>query len=194
MPDYSNGKIYRIICNNTGNMYIGSTCCALSRRLAQHKSDYNKGKNEVASFDIIKEGNYQIVLIENVPCNNKEELERRERFYIENMNCVNKRVPLRTDKEYYEDNKKEILQQCKQYYEANKDKISEQCKQYYEANKQEITEYHKRYWETNKAKFSERKKQPYQCPCGSVFRIGDKVRHLKCKKHIAYLESLKDEK
>ena len=207
MPDYSNGKIYRIICNNTGNMYIGSTCCALSRRLAQHKSDYNKGKNEVASFDIIKEGNYQIVLIENVPCNNKEELLRRERYYIENMNCVNKVVPLRTDKEYYEDNKREILEKNKQYRKTNKDIISEKSKQYREANKDHLQEWHKHYYEdnkekiiekvkeyyeVNKQKISERKMKPFQCQCGSIVRIGDKGQHFKTKKHIAYLESLKE--
>ena len=178
MPDYSNGKIYRIICNNTGNVYIGSTCCALSRRLAQHKSEYNKGKKVGTSFDIIKEGNYQIVLIENVPCNNKEELLRRERYYIENMNCVNKKVPLRTKNEYYEDNKQYFLELNKKYWETNKDKISEKNKQYRENYKDKILE---------------QKKQPFQCPCGSVVRKSSKAPHIKSKKHIAYLETLKNE-
>ena len=192
MPDYSNGKIYRIICNNTGNMYIGSTCCTLSRRLAQHKTEYNKGRKR-ASYDIIKEGNYQIVLIENVPCNNKEELLRKERYYIENMNCVNKKVPLRTKNEYYEDNKQYFLELNKKYQETNKNKITELNKQYRENNKDKISVLNKQYRENNKDKISEQRKKPFQCPCGSVVRKSSKALHIKSKKHLAYLESLKEE-
>eukprot|EP01035_Chromulina_nebulosa_P045122 gene45122-61124_t len=34
MPDYSKAKIYRIVGN--GLTYIGSTCCGLRQRLAEH--------------------------------------------------------------------------------------------------------------------------------------------------------------
>jgi predicted GIY-YIG superfamily endonuclease len=51
MPDYSNGKFYKIVCNNiTNECYIGSTCePILARRLAQHVSRYKsylKGKGD----------------------------------------------------------------------------------------------------------------------------------------------------
>ena len=36
MPDYSKGKIYKIVCNVTGLVYVGSTCePTLARRLAK---------------------------------------------------------------------------------------------------------------------------------------------------------------
>ena len=41
MIDYSKGKIYKIVCNNTGLIYIGSTCePTLARRLAKHVGNY----------------------------------------------------------------------------------------------------------------------------------------------------------
>ena len=40
MVNYQNGKIYRIVCNTTDEVYIGSTVITLSKRLAKHNSDY----------------------------------------------------------------------------------------------------------------------------------------------------------
>jgi hypothetical protein len=122
MPDYSKAKIYRIVSNVCDLVYYGSSCETLSKRLAQHRRSYNsylKGKgNYTASFEIIEKGNYEIILVENCPCNSKEELKSRERFYIENNNCVNKYIPGRTleetrekVKEYYQENREKILKQ-----------------------------------------------------------------------------------
>ena len=95
MPDYQQGKIYKIECNVTGKVYIGSTCePILARRLAGHITDYKRylnGKSHyVSSFDILQNRNYDIVLIESYPCNSKDELHARERHYTNNINCVNK--------------------------------------------------------------------------------------------------------
>ena len=102
MPvDYSNGKIYKIVDNTTGNIYIGSTCEKyLSKRLVGHRTSYKcylEGKtNYMTSFEILKNNNYEIILIESHPCGSSDELHARERFYIENNNCVNKSMPGRT--------------------------------------------------------------------------------------------------
>ena len=110
---YQRGKIYKLVCNETGLVYYGSTCEErLCTRLAHHKGDYkyheknpNGRKHYVSSFDIIKNNNYEIILVENVLCNNKDELFQRERFYIENNDCVNKNTPGRTKEEILELNK-----------------------------------------------------------------------------------------
>ena len=107
MPDYSNGKIYKIVCNITGEQYIGGTIQKLSHRLTQHVRHKNTDK-KYKSKDIILRGDYQIILIENYPCTNKEELERKEREHIESNICVNKIIPTRTDKEWREEHKEEI--------------------------------------------------------------------------------------
>tara|TARA_R110001592_G_scaffold340298_1_gene628392 strand:+ start:40 stop:783 length:744 start_codon:yes stop_codon:yes gene_type:complete len=168
--DYSKSKIYKIVCDTTGLIYIGSTVETLCRRLSGHRSDYKrylKGKYSfLTSFDILKNDNYKIILIENCPCNSKEELHREERKYIESIECVNKNIPTRTDKEYREINKDKM----KEYYEINKDKIKEYHKEYYEdnqdnykeykkKNRDKIKEYKKQYSKDNKEKVKEYKKK-----------------------------------
>ncbi len=38
--DYKNSKIYRIVCNETGETYIGSTTQTLTKRLSKHKENF----------------------------------------------------------------------------------------------------------------------------------------------------------
>jgi hypothetical protein len=118
MPDYQLGKIYKLVCNVTGLVYVGSTCeKSLARRLAGHKATYktylNQKKKFMTSFKVLENDNYDIVLIEKYPCDSKEELHKKERIYIESINCVNKYIPCKTIDErneylkIYEENNKE---------------------------------------------------------------------------------------
>ena len=97
-----NGKIYKIVDNTNNNVYIGSTCKTLKYRLTEHKSAYKrflKGLHgNTKSFDIIKNNDYKIELLENCDIKTKQELIARERFYIDNNECLNKIVPGRTNK------------------------------------------------------------------------------------------------
>ena len=116
MERYQNGKIYKLVCNITGKVYIGSTCKKLlSQRLTGHVSDFKRGKendrHKMSSFEIIEGNNYYIELIELVPCSSKDELIVRERFHIKNNACVNIHRNLgmtkygkEYDKEYYKNN------------------------------------------------------------------------------------------
>jgi queuine/archaeosine tRNA-ribosyltransferase len=79
----------------------------------------------VTSFKIIENGDYDIILLEEVKdCENKEQLRARERHYIESLDCVNKTIPGRTNKEYYQLNKDFINNKKKAKYEENKNKIN----------------------------------------------------------------------
>ena len=128
MVNYNNSKIYKIVCNNTGLVYYGSTTQKyLSARLEQHRKIYHT----CTSRKIINGGNYDILLVENVNCNSKDELKARERFYIENNDCVNKNIPGRTKKEYYQDNKEKIKEYKKKYRTENKEILAEKQKKYY---------------------------------------------------------------
>jgi hypothetical protein len=85
MPDSLNGKIYKLECYTTGLIYIGSTIQPLIQRLQGHKRDYNyylNGKNYITSFEIIENKNYNIILLEEYPCDNKEQLHAKEAEYI----------------------------------------------------------------------------------------------------------------
>jgi hypothetical protein len=168
MVNYELAKIYKVIDKTNGNIYIGSTCePTLARRLAGHRGDYKRyldGKFRfVTSFEILKNGNYEIVLLEECKdITSKDQLHKRERFYIENNVCVNKHIPSRTQKEYYKDNKDNIIEYQKDYYEDNKDKIIEYQKGYYKENKDNIIDYYKKYNEDNKEVISEKKKEYYK--------------------------------
>ena len=171
MPNYQDSKIYKIVSFSTDDVYIGSTCEKyLSNRLGGHRKAYNSylnGKhNYVTSFKLLETDDYDIVLIENYPCNNKQELHSRERYWIENTeNCVNKCVPNRTLKEYREDNKDKF----KRYREDNKDKIKR---------------YHDQYYEDNKDKIHAHQNQKHKCiECGGKYTNAGKVQHIKTSKH-----------
>lgn len=60
-----------------------------------------------------------ITLKEKFPCNDNDELHARERFYIDNNDCVNKNIPGRTAEEYKNDNKVKISEQKKEKYDCN---------------------------------------------------------------------------
>jgi hypothetical protein len=114
---YENGKIYRIDCNLTGDTYIGSTINPLSVRLSGHRCD-----DSCSSREIIAGGDYQISLIESYPCNNRTQLEFRERYWSDLIPCINTnraRVTPEERLEYYRENIESIRAYKAGYYKAN---------------------------------------------------------------------------
>ena len=128
-------------------------------------------------------------MVEKVEFEDKFELHTRERFYIENNECVNKVIPTRTTKEYREDNKEEIAVKKKQYREDNKEEIAVQRKQYREDNKEEILVRNKQYREDNKDKIAIKKKEKITCECGCIVVKNSMTCHRKTEKHKRLLAS-----
>lgn len=91
MPNYSEGKIYKLTCE-TGKVYVGSTIRSLKRRYGNHITE----KNNCTTKDFI---NPKIELIETYPCETKEQLLWKEREYIENTECINKVMPIASTEE-----------------------------------------------------------------------------------------------
>lgn len=107
MPNYQEGKIYRLYIEDT--QYIGSTTLPyLSTRMAIHKSGYKTwlktGANYVTSYKLFECGVPQIELIEKYPCSSIIELREREGMWISKMECVNKRKEGQTYEEWYYEN------------------------------------------------------------------------------------------
>jgi hypothetical protein len=165
----------------------------------QYKCWKNGKHNLITSFNLFeKHGikNCEIILLESVNANSKDELLAREAYWIKQVDCVNKVIPNRTDKQYREDHKEEIAERHKQYYNDNKEKakqyyndnkqdILEQHKEYYEDNKEKIVEYHKKYYEKNKKELSEQRKQTYICiVCNTTITLNYKSKHENTKKHL----------
>lgn len=84
MPNYANGKVYKLISSVDGKIYIGSTTVSLSTRLANHKAIAKKNPSPVHKhLNNIGWDTVRIVLIETVTCINKEQLIQREQHYID---------------------------------------------------------------------------------------------------------------
>ena len=109
--NYQYSKIYAVVCNKTGEQYIGSTLCSLETRLSRHTTSYNqfksKGGNHMSIYPIIERGDYYIKLIEEYPCINDLELRKRERYWQDKIECVNNNRAYATEEEKKQ-NKKQI--------------------------------------------------------------------------------------
>jgi len=97
-------KIYKMECNKTGRVYIGSTRTRLlCLRKAQHKYQAKHlPKKNVTSAKVMENNDFKMEMIEDCSyVKSMEELYKRERYYIENTpNVVNMILPGRTKKEY----------------------------------------------------------------------------------------------
>jgi len=210
MVNYGNGKIYKIVCNKTGLQYFGSTTKKhICQRITAHKDDlksWKKGtrKSKCTSSKILENDDYYYELVENYPCESKDQLTSRECFWIRNNDCVNKVIPHRTKKEYRQDNKERIAEKTKEYYEKHKETIDEWGKKYREENKERKSDYDKQrykdnsdkkrenskeYYEQNRERISEQLKVKVRCECGSEVTKSSLSRHLKTKKHIDWVKS-----
>jgi hypothetical protein len=119
MVNYGNGKIYRLI-SKCGLIYIGSTTQLLSKRLSCHKSRFLEGLKDYSSrFLFEKDIDTKIFLIENFACENKEQLLMRERYHIENTDCVNIRPAFLTKEEFILKKKEWQKKGDKKYREKN---------------------------------------------------------------------------
>ena len=160
MNKYNESKIYKIVCNITGDVYVGSTTQTLHQRLIKHKSDAKRCR-DVSSCVIINRGDYKIELIENISCDNRKELNTREGYWQSKIKCVNKRQECRTNKQWREDNKERYEKKNKEYYEKNKERLLEYRKEYREKNKEVLSAKKKIYREKNRDMFIQKSKKFY---------------------------------
>ena len=178
MPDYSKGKIYRIVVDTEEEYrpYVGSTCQELSQRMTDHRLNYQNWKNGknglTSSFNLFERfgvENCKIILLEEYPCDSKMKLLMKEREWFDKMECCNQRRPFTSNEElieyqkiYRESNKEKNLQQQKEYHQKNKEQIAEKAKIYRESNKEKIIQQQKEYNQKNKEQISEKAKEYYE--------------------------------
>ena len=162
---YQKGKIYFIGNYVDDDIYIGSTTQTLKRRFNKHKIniDNEKAKHRKLYAKMIELGVecFYIEEIEKCPCNDVEELQKRERHYIlERKPVLNIQIPLRTMEEWRRDSQ-EHLQEYerqryinnprkeykKEYREDNKDKLDENTKRFREENPDYMKEYNQKYYQ-----------------------------------------------
>jgi hypothetical protein len=209
MPDYSNAKIYRIVPKTgreDGDVYFGSTTQKLECRLHCHRSAFYTNNSKLSSrflFYKYGEDGVKIELVETYPVECKKELLLRERFYIENNQCVNLYIPGRDNTEWYQCNRerrieqsreyhKNNLEKCKAssaaYYAANKDDINRKTREVYAANKDEITRKMRERYVANKDEINRKMRERYAANKDEITR---KMRDVYAAKKAARIDLAK---
>ena len=197
------GKIYKIVCNITKEVYIGSTCDTIEERLKTHHQKNNRAVSKL----ILARGDYYIELIEDYPCETKPQLLWRERHYYDTVDCINLVPPIvsaeeaKANRQQYRDGRKEQKRITdKQYRENNAEAVKIKKAKWQQDNKETISANKKIYRENNAEAIKLKKAADYQkskaniktltCGCGGTYSdraIGYKTRHEATKKHLKWV-------
>ena len=82
MPDYSEGKIYKIVNTENDKVYIGSTTQLLCNRMSLHRYDANHrvspSRKLYKSMRFHGVEKFKIKLVKDYPCHTKEQLLAKE--------------------------------------------------------------------------------------------------------------------
>jgi len=125
MPPYAEGKVYVVLNTVNDKKYVGSTVCALSKRMGQHRMAAKAGDGlpmYVAMRELGIEKFY-VELIEDVPCERREQLHAAEGRKIRELgtlvpNGYNMFIAGRKRSEYYQENRAKIIAKVKEYNDA----------------------------------------------------------------------------
>lgn len=89
MPDYSEGKIYKVVNSINSKVYIGSTCQSLYKRMSAHRTCAASNQTKLILWQEIRDIGieyFTIVLIEALTmCESREELVAREYEVMQSM-------------------------------------------------------------------------------------------------------------
>jgi len=190
MPDYSKGKIYKILNTIDDEIYVGSTVNDLSVRMIKHRSNSKAGCTPLILRHMREIGaqHFYIELIENYPCNSVQELKAKEGEWIRKLGTLNKQVAGRTKAEWYEDNQEHCRKQWKEYRDEHKEEIAEmkrdwnqrniehvkeRRREYVEQHQEQMRKYKRDYYERNKDLVKQRSKV-HKCENAEKVRLREK--------------------
>jgi hypothetical protein len=216
--NYKNAKIYVIKNHKNELVYVGSTTQSLSKRFSWHKKKMSCPRDQNCKIykAMREEGieNFYIELVEEYPCDNIEQLHKREGYWIRQFNSYNngynsqiqgrsqkewkhdnkekiqsyfqenKNLISEKRREFYKNNRNKILSKVKEYCEKNKDLIKEKKKEYHEKHREQLKGKNKEYREKNKEKLFGK----VECECGSIVCNKHLSRHYKSIKHQDYMK------
>jgi len=184
---YQFGKVYKLISENSDVIYIGSSkqkylCNRKATHISLYKRFLNKKTHFCSSFKVIACGDVKIVLLENYPCDTKDELLAREQYWIDNLKAngfkvINKNCTVHNHKQYMKQ------YETRDYVKVNRKKFRDQPeekekrKKRNQANRLKNPDYYKTY-------LAEYRKQKYACHyCKISVRLDHKVGHCKTIRH-----------
>ena len=153
---YDNGKIYKLWSLETNEIYVGSTIQPLHKRLYEHRS---RARKQILNYALYTEMNkfgidtFNIELIEDYPCKSLNELQKKEGYWIRELQAsLNKIIAGRTSKEYRNEHKEQIYAYNKTWVQANAEKVKDNHQIYRKMNTDKIKEKQKLYQEINQDK------------------------------------------
>ena len=193
--DYENGKIYCIRNTIDDDIYVGSTTQPLSKRMVKHRCNAKTRPNlmEITKkMDNLGIENFYIELIEDCPCDNIEQLTKKEGEWIRKLGTLNSKVQGRTKAEYF----KEVREKKQLEHGEYREKYLHRRREYRNNNNEKMREqdnakYHSKSEEERKQiyqKAKEWKTTKHICGCGSCYTNAHKSEHMKSKKHQNWLQ------
>ena len=190
--DYKNAKIYKILNDIDGDVYIGSTCQPLSKRMSKHRQSYKaKRKQHYKLYQKMNDvgiEHFYIELVKETPCENIEQLRAIEGQYIRELGTLNHRVEGRTKKQYTDDNKEKKAEYDKLRREEKGEEIKEQKRQHWEKVKDEKNE-------ERRTKYQETKHNKIHCDvCNIDFVKESQYKHYKSIRHLKNLNNINEQK
>ena len=156
------GIVYKLLCNETGECYIGS---ANTKKYYNDRKSKHKNITSCSSKQIIERGNYEFIIIEeNIFIDS--ELRQREQYHIDiSDNVINPIKAYRTKEE------------LKAY-------ISNYQKQPHQKEKRRI------YQIQHRIDIEDKFKQRIYCECGGKYTLSNKSIHNRSQRHINYMSEL----
>jgi hypothetical protein len=159
--NYANTQIYRFVCNdvNITNTYVGSTT-NWSHRKASHKSACNNSNVKRYHLNVYQVicanggwDNWNMVLVEDFPCNGKREAEQREQYWKEQYNDdMGTYRAFRTEEQRAEQKAEQRVEYWAAYRATHKEQRAEYWAAYNATHKDQIADYRA----TNKGQIAER--------------------------------------
>ena len=172
MADYQKAIIYKWICDDCDEVYVGSTT-NFTRRKHGHKTacnNENDKQHHLKIYQTMREyggfENWRMIQIESYPCQSKRELQAREEHWRKELNAkLNQLRAFVTAEErkeqlttYREANRESRLEKQKEW----NDKNSDLKKEWYQNNKERMQTLAKAKYERTKEVVKARSKARYE--------------------------------
>lgn len=198
MVQYQDGKIYKIVNDVNDEIYVGSTCRTLCKRMDAHRmaASYNPCGKLHTLMNELGYDHFNIVLIEEFPCDNRGELLVREEFYrislgatLNSFCCYAGLTRKEYNKKHRKDNQEYYTEIHRIYFNAHRDKIITYNKaRYYQIkDTEEYKTRVKKYRETHKEELKAWQRARIQCVCGASVSKSQKSQHEKAFYHTLYV-------
>ncbi len=179
---YAYGMIYKVVNkSDPDEFYIGSTKSKLRMRWDGHKGHARSNKIPSCQLHVrmreIGHENFQIVLLEEWPCDNRDQLRQREDHWITTLRpCLNKNRAFTSEEEK--------TASFKQYLEDNAERFTARRQAIYQESRKEILDAGKAYYKQNQAAILLKKRETVHCKiCNLDIGKSRRNRHERTQKH-----------